>query len=78
MSYEKCDGYQTIRVDKRFIPEGGKLMEAYETETELIVIGDPTEKHDCDLMGCSSVSHVRYRIPLENIDPSLKRIYDEV
>lgn len=39
------------------------LRECYETETEIIVLGYPgdDESHNCDEMGCSSVSHVLYR-----------------
>jgi hypothetical protein len=38
--------------------------ECVETETEIIVLGQPDtddEEHNCDCMGCSSVSHVLYR-----------------
>ena len=36
------------------------------TKTEFMVLGDPgdDEDHDCDAMGCSSVSHVLVRLPL--------------
>lgn len=27
----------------------------------VVVIGTPTEQHDCDMMGCSSVEHVVIR-----------------
>ncbi len=69
--------YETIRVLKDFIPVGAKLVEAYETETEIIVCGVPPDEpedltdgeyrkwyetsHNCDAMGCSSLSHVIYR-----------------
>lgn len=46
------------------IPTGATLRECYETATQIIVCGYPLpddEKHDCDQMGCSSVSHVLYR-----------------
>ena len=43
-----------------------RLGEAYVTRTELIVTGDPggDEQHNCDFMGCSTVSHVVLRLPL--------------
>ena len=69
--------YETIRVRKDLIPDGGKLVEAYETDNQIIIIGDPppepeglsTEEyerweetaHNCDQMGCSTLSHVLYR-----------------
>lgn len=69
--------YEIIRVPKVCIPQGAKLVEAYETETEIIVCGDPpsepeglTEEqyskwyetsHNCDAMGCGTFSHVLYR-----------------
>ena len=49
-----------------FIPKSGKLVEAYETDTEYIICGSPDENdedHNCDVMGCSSVSHVVRRFP---------------
>jgi hypothetical protein len=42
-----------------------KQVEAYETEHQVIVLftGEPIpESHDCDAMGCTSVSHVKYRL----------------
>ena len=71
------DNYETIRVRKDFIPNGAKLVEAYETATEIIVCGDPPDEpegltdaeyrewyensHNCDAMGCATLSHVIYR-----------------
>lgn len=42
------------------------LGEAIVTKTEFMVLGDPhdDESHNCDAMGCSSVSHVLVRMPL--------------
>lgn len=55
----------TISVEKRFIPKGARLVEAYISETgEIIVVGEPNpedENHNCDEMGCSTFSHVIYR-----------------
>jgi hypothetical protein len=61
---EKSSDYETISIRKDFIPKNGKLVEAYETENEIIVIGEPKENdesHNCDWMGCSTLSHVLYR-----------------
>ncbi len=67
------DNYETIRVRKDFIPTGAKLIEAYETETEIIICGTPEgepenvdddwyeNSHNCDAMGCATLSHVIYR-----------------
>lgn len=71
--------YEMIRVRKDFIPAGGKLVEAYETGGEIIVCGDPEPEpegltaeqydawcetaHNCDAMGCGTLSHVIYRFP---------------
>ena len=50
-------------IPKYMIPEGAKLVECYETATEIIVCGEPLKQdHNCDQMGCSSINHVRYRI----------------
>lgn len=46
------------------IPAGAVLRECYETDTEIIVCGmlsDDDESHNCDEMGCTSISHVLYR-----------------
>jgi hypothetical protein len=41
------------------------VFRSWLTKRELIVLGNPEdESHNCDAMGCSSVSHVRYRVPL--------------
>lgn len=59
-----------ILVEKWGIPEGAQLVEAYETATQIVVCGIPNEepddmpdeqRHNCNYMGCSSVSHVLYR-----------------
>jgi len=67
------EDYAVIRVQKDLIPRGGKLVEAYETEREIIVIGEPEHEpdehddswydtaHNCDAMGCGTLSHVLYR-----------------
>lgn len=43
-----------------------RVGDAYVTKSELIVIGDPTDKenHDCDAMGCATFSHVVFRMSL--------------
>lgn len=69
--------YQTIRVPTDCIPKSGRLVEAYETASQIIVCGDPPDEpeglteaeytawyetaHNCDAMGCGSLSHVIYR-----------------
>ena len=58
-----------IRVRKDFIPKGAKLVEAYLTHREVIVMGWPAEddeNHNCDAMGCGTLSHVFYRLSLTN------------
>ena len=49
--------------------EPKKIGDAYETEREIVIVGYPApdehlpeeEQHNCDALGCSSVSHVLYR-----------------
>ncbi len=58
-----------IRVRKDWIPKGARLVEAYLTEREVIICGSPKEddeSHNCDAMGCTTLSHVLYRLPLPN------------
>jgi hypothetical protein len=71
------EDYEVVRVPKDCIPEGARLVEAYETATEVVVCGDPPPEpegldeeqyvayyqtaHNCDLMGCGTLSHVVYR-----------------
>jgi hypothetical protein len=48
-------------------PPGARLVEAYMTDREVVVMGDPDpddETHDCDAMGCGTMSHVAARFPL--------------
>ncbi len=46
------------------------IGEAIVTKTEFMVLGDPgdDENHNCDAMGCTTVSHVLIRLPIEAID----------
>lgn len=55
------------------IPNGAIFREAFETEDEVIVIGEPQDEyHNCDEMGCSTLSHVLYRFPKKAVcDPGL-------
>lgn len=58
------DGSLKLCVSGWTIPKGAILRECYETDTEIVVCGMPRnddESHNCDEMGCSSVSHVLYR-----------------
>jgi|GEM_PF-6286432 hypothetical protein len=62
----RLDLYHTIEVAKSDIPKNAKLIECYETDKEYVIIGSPlSEEHNCDEMGCSTVSHVRMRIKKE-------------
>lgn len=48
------------------------IGEAILTKTEFMVLGQPDhddESHNCDAMGCSSVSHVLVRLPLAEAFP---------
>jgi hypothetical protein len=71
--------FSIIKVENRYIPKGAKLVEAYETDAEIIVLGEPETEpeglsdaeyraweetsHNCDAMGCATFSHVAYRFP---------------
>lgn len=48
--------YEVIRVRKDTIPKGLRLVEAYVTENNLLVVlgqpADDDESHNCDAMGC--------------------------
>jgi hypothetical protein len=63
------DKFDVIVAERRLIPAGATLVEAYETPGEIIVLGelidldiDQLAEHSCDQMGCGSVGgHVRYR-----------------
>jgi hypothetical protein len=56
-----------VRVRKDLIPKGSVLVEAYLTEREIIVMGQPKDDdHNCDAMGCGTLSHVLYRLPLSS------------
>ena len=46
------------------LPDGFKRIEAYSNGQHLVIVGTPDEAdgaHDCDEMGCGSLSHVVYR-----------------
>lgn len=75
----KDAGYAVIRVHKDDIPAGGELVEAYLTADEGIILGQPEDEpegltptemerwyeqaHNCDFMGCGTLSHVLFRFP---------------
>lgn len=62
-----------VRVRKDLIPKGATLVEAYLTEKEIVVMGQPKEddeNHNCDAMGCGTLSHVLYRLRLPNVKVS--------
>lgn len=64
--YEVTDLHQTISIPVRCIPEGSKLVEAYETLSKVVVMygagEEIPEDHNCDEMGCGSLSHVKYKL----------------
>jgi len=57
-----------IEIPDEFIPEIAELIEAYKTPKEIIVIGEPdwVEDHNCDEMGCGTLSHVIFRLKLRH------------
>ena len=66
------DKFQIIKIPVSCIPEGGELVEAYKYKNQIIVCGDPPydeglseeendDAHNCDAMGCGTLSHVLYR-----------------
>jgi len=57
---------QKIEIPTRFIPGGAELIEAYKTKDEIIILGetDWVTEHNCDQMGCSTLTHVIYRFPI--------------
>jgi len=74
------DRLEIIAVEKDRIPEGGKLIEAYEYKDQIIIMGYPEPEkdpdnpiHNCDAMGCGSIgSHVLYRIKISELKQALK------
>lgn len=53
-------------------------VEAYTNGFEIVILGEPENlppehplSHDCDLMGCTSASHVILRIPILEPIPEL-------
>ncbi len=56
------DEHQIICIRQDTIRSGAKLVEAYETDEEIIVMGQPTEddNHNCDAIGCGW-GHVMWR-----------------
>ena len=63
---QKDKKFHILEVEKSQVPKDAKLIECYETDKEYIILGSPlSEDHNCDEMGCSTVSHVRMRIKKE-------------
>lgn len=59
---------EAISVPAFAIPKGAKLVECYETEHEYVICGevnDADESHNCDEMGCGTLSHVVARFGKE-------------
>lgn len=71
----KYDNCQVLAVEKSSIPENAILCEAYVCKGQLVVLGDPDwsdnegdeSGHNCDYMGCGSLSHVVLRMPLTEL-----------
>jgi len=60
----KKDGKTLVHILLWNFPENAQMRECYETENEIVILGEPLDDdHDCDLMGCSTCFHVRYRFP---------------
>lgn len=60
--------HQAIIVEHSRVPKGCKLVEAYQTAREYVVMGeiDPEdETHSCDEMMCGCTGHVVARIPID-------------
>jgi hypothetical protein len=63
---ERENDYETISIPKTCIPDGAHLVECYETERGFVICGDPSDAedadgnplHNCDEMGCCTLSHV--------------------
>ena len=53
---------------KQRIPEKYQVDYHYTNGKEIVIMGEPSEQHNCDAMGCGSFDHVLIRIPFENID----------
>jgi hypothetical protein len=57
----KKDNEVLVSIPLCDFPGRAQLRECYETDTEIIVLGEPLDGHNCDDKGCSSCFHVRYR-----------------
>lgn len=60
------------------VPRGYRQVEGYisEQDGEVVILGQvdsSDESHNCDAMGCSSVSHVLYRLPLLSVYKARKK-----
>ena len=64
---EDCARYEIIKVEKSSIPQGAVLIEAYETDKEYLIVGQPKNeeglpeegRHNCDEMGCGCCHIIR-------------------
>jgi len=68
--------HHILVVEKRFVPAGFKLIEGYQHEDgRVIIVGEPTshEVHNCDEMGCTTLSHVIARTSQTRLE-SLHRL----
>lgn len=64
---EDRERYEIIKVEKSTIPQGAVLIEAYETDKEYLIVGQPKNeeglpeegRHNCDEMGCGCCHIIR-------------------
>lgn len=67
---ERIPDWERLGADIANTPDGYRPVTAYTDGNEIVVLGNPPDDnddgtlHDCDLMGCSSVSHVIARVTL--------------
>ena len=52
------DGFQCI--------EHEDIGEVYYSNNEVVITGRPKNGHNCDSMGCTSVSHIIFRVKVQN------------
>lgn len=67
MRDNRRETHAILEVPKWRIPWGSALVECYETPREYVVMasGELPESHNCDEMGCGTLSHVAARFPKE-------------
>lgn len=48
-------------LDKEYSDLIGKDVQVWETETQIVLFGEPSKLHNCDRMGCPTGSHILLR-----------------